>query len=139
MFIPSLLQCCAALGAYSGLSAILGNSDLGSYALAASLAVESNLIGVHRFDKTIGEELDDTWLESDGASNTASALHPEDEPFVYYADTHGKVKRGIWNVMPVYYGDHMDVVGGSLRGAATPYFIHNYYKGFFKILEGLDD
>ncbi len=98
-----------------------------------------NLVGMHRFDKTIGEELDDTWLESDGASNTASALHPEDEPFVYYADTHGKVKRGIWNVMPVYYGDHMDVVGGSLRGAATPYFIHNYYKGFFKILEGLDD
>lgn len=98
-----------------------------------------NLVGKHRFDRTVGEELDDTWLESDGCANTASSLHPEDEPFVCYADTHGKVKKGIWNVMPVYQGDHMDVVGGSLRAAVTPYYVTNFYKNYLGILENLDD
>lgn len=97
-----------------------------------------NLVGSAKYDKTIGEELDDTWLESDGCSNTASALHPEDEPFTYYADNHGEAKRGIWNVMPVYQGDHMDVVGGSVRAAVTPYYVTNFYKNFLNILENLD-
>ncbi|MDD6808303.1 MAG: hypothetical protein PUD72_07690 [Oscillospiraceae bacterium] len=98
-----------------------------------------NLLGKAKYDKSIGEELDDSWLESDGASNTASALHPCDEPFEYFYDNHCVAKKGIWNVMPVYQGDHMDVVGGSLRAAITPYYINNYYKKFLSILENLPE
>lgn len=97
-----------------------------------------NLVGKAKYDKSVGEELDYTWLESDGASNTASALHPDDEPFTYYADNHGKAEKGIWNVMPVYQGDHMDVVGGSVRAFLNPYYVTNYYKKYFDILENLD-
>ena len=45
----------------------------------------------------------------------------------------------IWNVMPVYQGDHMDVVGGSPRAAITPYYVTNYYKNHIIILENLND
>ena len=98
-----------------------------------------NLIGSAKYDKSVGEKIDSTWLESDGASNTNSALHPDDEPFTYWADNHGEVYKGVWNVMPVYQGDHMDVVGGSLRAAITPYYVTNYYKNHIKLLENLDD
>ncbi|MBR6512093.1 MAG: hypothetical protein IKT24_01285 [Clostridia bacterium] len=96
-----------------------------------------NLIGRHRHERFLDVDLDDCWLESDGASNTVSALHPSDEPFVYYYESRNNLKRGIWNVMPVYQGDHMDVVGGSLRAFLNPYFIVNYYKKYFELLEGL--
>ncbi len=97
-----------------------------------------NLVGSCRHDKSIDEDLDPSWLESDGCSNTVSALHPSDEPFEYFYDNDCKAKRGIWNVMPVYQGDHMDVVGGSLRAFLTPYYVMNYYKNFINILENLD-
>jgi len=96
-----------------------------------------NLIGKHRHERFLDVDLDDAWLESDGASNTLSALHPSDEPFVYYYESRNDLKRGIWNVMPVYQGDHMDVVGGSFRAAVNPYYIINYYKKYFALLEGL--
>jgi hypothetical protein len=39
--------------------------------------------------------------------------------------------------MPVYQGDHMDVVGGSVRSFLNPYYVKNYYKNYFGILESL--
>lgn len=100
--------------------------------------ITGNLMGRYRFDRTRGVPLDPMWLESDGCSNTLSALHPENEPFTYYFESRNNLKRGIWNVMPVYHGDHLDVIGGSLRGKLTPYFLQNYYKDFFRILEELE-
>ncbi|MBQ0135810.1 MAG: hypothetical protein KBS43_03650 [Oscillospiraceae bacterium] len=96
-----------------------------------------NLVGSCLHDRTVDEDLDPLWLESDGCSNTLSALHPSNEPYVYYYDSKDNVQRGIWNVMPVYQGDHMDVVGGSVRAFVTPYYVMNYYKNYFKILDNL--
>lgn len=96
-----------------------------------------NLVGSCKHDRTIDEDLDPLWLESDGCSNTLSALHPSNQPYVYYYDSRNNLERGIWNVMPVYQGDHMDVVGGSVRAVVTPYYVMNYYREYFKMLDSL--
>ncbi len=114
-----------------------GNHRMKMASTFLPFVMTGNFVGRHRFDKSIGAKVGEEWLESDGCSNTVSALHPSDEPYVYYYDTKGDVKRGIWNVMPVYQGDHMDVVGGSVRGFLNPYFLKNYYMNYFKILDGL--
>ncbi|MBP3938970.1 MAG: hypothetical protein IK955_06140 [Clostridia bacterium] len=50
------------------------------------------------------------WLENDGLVNTFSALAPLSDPSTEYDSEN--VKKGIWNIMPVYYGDHMSLQGG---------------------------
>jgi hypothetical protein len=97
------------------------------------------MVGVHRYDKSVQEELGDEWLESDGCSNTVSALHPDDEPFISYYDTKGKFQRGIWTVMPVFIGDHGDVIGGSYRCIFFPGTFRQYWDKYFKLLDSLDD
>ena len=50
------------------------------------------------------------WFENDGLVNTYSALAPLSDPSTDYDAEN--VKTGIWNVMPVYNGDHMSLQGG---------------------------
>ncbi|MBQ1544636.1 MAG: hypothetical protein IIZ60_02600 [Clostridia bacterium] len=97
------------------------------------------LIGRCHYERFIQEEVGDEWLESDGASCTCSALHPDDEPFISYYDAKGKFQRGIWTVMPVFIGDHGDVIGGSYRCIFFPGTFRQYWDKYFKLLDSLDD
>ena len=57
-----------------------------------------------------GFVVDEKWFMNDGLVNTVSAYAPFDAPQKEYE--HGKVERGIWNIMPIYDGDHMSLQGG---------------------------
>ncbi|MGN1168524.1 MAG: hypothetical protein ACI4RB_00270 [Acutalibacteraceae bacterium] len=57
----------------------------------------------------IGKE----WQANDGLVNTISALAPYNAPKTDFID--GSVNPGIWNVMPIYRGDHMSLQGGLMN------------------------
>ncbi len=60
-----------------------------------------------------GYVVDDSWLENDGLVNTVSAKAPSEAPSKDFdADC---IDKGVWNIMPVYYGDHMSLQGGFLK------------------------
>lgn len=57
----------------------------------------------------IGKE----WQANDGLVNTISAIAPHNAPRTdFSADS---INSGIWNVMPIYHGDHMSLQGGMLN------------------------
>lgn len=60
-----------------------------------------------------GFVFDESWLENDGLVNTISAMAPTSAPSTDY--TEGNTLPGIWNVMPVYRGDHMSLQGGLMK------------------------
>lgn len=60
-----------------------------------------------------GVVIDTTWQENDGLVNTVSAMAPEGAPWADYDKNN--VKPGIWQVMPVYPGDHMSLQGGMAK------------------------
>ena len=57
-----------------------------------------------------GFVIDESWQENDGLVNTCSALAPMYQPSAEYVE--GAVVPGVWNIMPVYDGDHMSLQGG---------------------------
>lgn len=57
-----------------------------------------------------GVELSKDWQMNDGLVNTISAKAPSSSPSKNYDIQ--DVKPGIWNIMPIYYGDHMSLQGG---------------------------
>ena len=57
-----------------------------------------------------GFVVDESWLENDGLVNTVSAAAPFGAPQKDFDPEN--VTPGIWNVMPVYHGDHMSLQGG---------------------------
>lgn len=73
---------------------------------------DAALIGSFTGQTKGGYVIDESWQENDGLVNTCSALYPLGQPHTDY--TEGNVKTGVWNVMPVYYGDHMSLQGGLL-------------------------
>ena len=60
-----------------------------------------------------GYVVDESWLENDGLVNTVSALAPSSAPTKNFDKT--AVEKGVWNIMPVYIGDHMSLQGGLLK------------------------
>lgn len=75
-----------------------------------------------------GEE----WLENDGLVNTVSAMAPSSAPSQQYDE--GNVTAGIWNVMPVYRGDHMSLQGGMMK---TNMQIFDLYIGHLGMINSL--
>jgi len=65
-----------------------------------------------RFTETTpgGFVVDESWQMNDGLVNTVSAYAPLGAPQKQYEE--GNVTRGIWNIMPIYDGDHMSLQGG---------------------------
>ena len=70
----------------------------------------SRLLGKFTGTTKGGFVIDETWLENDGLVNTISAKAPFGAPQQDYDANH--VPRGMWNIMPVYKGDHMSLEGG---------------------------
>lgn len=60
-----------------------------------------------------GYKLDEKWQANDGLVNTVSALAPYNAERVDYDKDN--IKPGVWNVMPIYHGDHMSLQGGMLN------------------------
>ncbi|MBQ8945098.1 MAG: hypothetical protein IJ050_11495 [Clostridia bacterium] len=59
-----------------------------------------------------GVRLDETWQENDGLVNTVSAKAPLGAPQKDFEKDN--IEPGVWNIMPVYRGDHMSLQGGLL-------------------------
>ncbi len=57
-----------------------------------------------------GFVVDEKWFMNDGLVNTVSAYAPFDAPQKEYDKNN--VEKGIWNIMPIYDGDHMSLQGG---------------------------
>ncbi|MBQ3128857.1 MAG: hypothetical protein IJC13_07460 [Clostridia bacterium] len=72
----------------------------------SSSAEIGKLTGTTPGGYVVGEE----WLENDGLVNTFSARAPLSDPSTDYDAEN--VRKGIWNVMPTYNGDHMSLQGG---------------------------
>ena len=60
-----------------------------------------------------GIEVDESWLMNDGLVNTISARAPFAAPQKEYEKT--DIRRGVWNIMPIYQGDHMSLQGGLTK------------------------
>lgn len=69
-----------------------------------------------------GFVFDEAWLENDGLVNTISAMAPSSAPFTEYEK--GNTLPGIWNVMPVYRGDHMSLQGGLFKTNVQVYELY---------------
>ena len=93
------------------------NSD-GTYSpvsgkMESLFVASSKAMGAYTGVTEGGYVVDESWQENDGLVNTKSALAPSDAPSVQY-DTEN-VDMGIWNIMPIYSGDHMSLQGGLLK------------------------
>lgn len=60
-----------------------------------------------------GIELDESWWENDGRVNTISERAPFGAPQIPLDKKNLRV--GMWNVYPVYHGDHMSLQGGFVK------------------------
>ena len=60
-----------------------------------------------------GTRIDRNWKENDGRVSTVSEVSPFGAPRKLLESDN--LKPGIWNVYPVYHGDHMSLQGGLLH------------------------
>lgn len=60
-----------------------------------------------------GFEVTDEWYENDGLVNVISAKAPFDAPQCDIEKNN--INKGVWNIYPVYTGDHMSLQGGLFK------------------------
>lgn len=60
-----------------------------------------------------GYVVDESWFENDGLVNTVSAKAPSHAPSKDFDKDN--ITPGVWNIMPVYQGDHMSLQGGFFK------------------------
>ena len=72
----------------------------------------AKLICKYKGTSPAGVVLDESWQENDGLVNTISAKAPFNAPQKEF--DRNSIEPGIWNIMPVYRGDHMSLQGGLL-------------------------
>ena len=77
-----------------------------------------------------GTVIDDTWHENDGLVNTISAGAPFGQP--QQKLDRESIRPGLWNICPVYHGDHMMIHGGLTRKTD----VKDFYR---KLLTMIDD
>jgi triacylglycerol lipase len=73
----------------------------------------SRLLGKYTGTTKGGYVIDETWLENDGLVNTVSAKAPFGAPQKDFDPA--DVPPGVWNILPVYRGDHMSLQGGLFK------------------------
>ena len=95
------------------------------------LVTRSNLIGAYSGTTPGGFEIDESWRENDGLVNTISASAPLGAPSMPWKK--GAALKGVWNVLPVYHGDHMALQGGL----ASRQEILGFYLGLLGEIERL--
>lgn len=92
----------------------------------------ANEIGSYTGFTEGGFEIDETWLENDGLVNTVSALAPSDAPSKIFDAN--DIETGVWNIMPVYRGDHMSLQGGMTKVNSD---IYAYYVNHLNMINCL--
>lgn len=78
--------------------------------MEAIFKASANAIGKTTGQTAGGFVIDDSWKENDGLVNTISAKAPLGAP-QQDLDVNN-ITKGVWNVYPVYHGDHMSLQGG---------------------------
>ena len=73
----------------------------------------SDEIGMLKGTTSGGCVVDESWFENDGLVNTVSAKAPSHAPSKDFDKEN--ITPGIWNIMPVYQGDHMSLQGGFFK------------------------
>ncbi len=73
----------------------------------------SDEMGKFAFTTAGGFEVDESWFENDGLVNTISAKAPSSAPSKDFDAEN--IEKGVWQIMPVYRGDHMSLQGGLLK------------------------
>ena len=92
----------------------------------------SILMGRLKETTPAGFEVDETWFMNDGLVNTISAIAPFGAPQKEYEQ--GNVSRGIWNIMPIYDGDHMSLQGGFTKKND----VKEFYLEHLSLINGLN-
>ncbi len=82
----------------------------------------ANELGCYTGTTKGGFVIDESWLQNDGLVNTVSATAPFNAPSKAYEE--GNVTKGVWNVMPTYYGDHMSLQGGLMKTNTDIYSLY---------------
>lgn len=70
-------------------------------------------MGRHTGTTQNGFVIDENWLNNDGLVNTISATAPFNAPACDYDENN--INKGVWNVFPVFEGDHMSLQGGLFK------------------------
>lgn len=101
-------------------------SEDGSYLPDKSITESTFLNSAERLGRLMGTTekgftVDESWLENDGLVNTVSAKAPFGAPSKEFDEN--DIQKGVWNIMPIYRGDHMSLQGGL--------FIKNDVKDFY--------
>ncbi len=78
-----------------------------------------------------GFEFGEEWLPNDGLVNTVSATAPSNAPSVQFDES--SVEAGVWNVMPVYAGDHMSLQGGMM----IKNDVHGYFAQLLNMINSI--
>lgn len=73
-----------------------------------------------------GYVVDESWQPNDGLVNTVSAIAPFNAPRQDFDESN--INPGIWNVMPVYRGDHMSLMGGLLHNNNVRLYYLNHLE-----------
>ena len=92
-------------------------------------AMRSCQMGAYSGKTEAGMVIDESWRENDGLVNTVSAMAPIGAPSTGLDET--RIHPGIWNVFPVYDGDHMALQGGLMRK-------HDIRSFYLKLLQMVD-
>ncbi len=86
--------------------------------------------------------LNEGWRMNDGIVPVESALHPTTEPWIEFEDVKDKpIQKGIWHALPLGWGDHGTVIGGSLSfiGKKRAQKFLNCYDYWIDFLDNLPD
>lgn len=94
-------------------------------------------MGTYDFNDINDIPIEKSWCANDGCLNTISGLHPENEPFINY-DKNKKIRKGIWNVLPIEQADHGKIIGGSLQFIGRSNEFVDYYENHIKMLNSLN-
>jgi len=98
--------------------------------MEAFLVMRSCMIGAYTGRTKGGMEIDERWHRNDGLVNTVSAAYPIGAPHKKLDRDH--IESGIWNVFPVYDGDHMSLQGGYIHR-------HDIREFYLKMLQMIED
>lgn len=79
-----------------------------------------------------GFVIDQEWQQNDGRVSTISEIAPFDSKKKSLGP-HDTPEAGVWNVYPVYHGDHMSLQGGMRRKND----IRGFYRDFIRLAQSL--
>lgn len=111
------------------------NED-GTYTPVKGINEPMMISSAERMGKTTGVTpggfvVDESWLENDGLVNTVSAGAPFNAPSQPLDKEN--IRPGVWNVAPVYSGDHMALIGDLVY----PKSVREFYVDWLNMINAI--